>query len=38
MKMLVKTSDMSDNEYKLITQLTQIRYNNIIFKGETNVY
>lgn len=28
MKMLIKTDDMSDNTYKLITQLTQIRYNN----------
>lgn len=28
MKILMKTSNISDNEYKLITQLTQIRYNN----------
>ena len=28
MKMLIKSPDMSDNVYKIITQLTQIRYDN----------
>ena len=28
MKILMKTPNISDNEYELITQLTQIRYDN----------